>query len=64
MVGPVHYELNALSDGTELSDNQFVADEIVEVCYVFLKLVRTIHLIIVCVVPDDAGILYHILDVA
>ena len=65
VVGPVHHELNAFGDGAELPDNQFVADEIVEVCYVFLKLVRTIHVIIVCVVPDDdTGILYHILDKA
>ena len=32
---------------------------------VLLKLVRTIHVIVVCVVPDDdAGILHHILDEA
>jgi hypothetical protein len=63
VVGPVHHELNALGDGAEFPDNQFVADEIVEVGNVLLKLICTIHVIIVRVVPDDnARILHHVLD--
>jgi hypothetical protein len=65
MVSAVHHELDAFGNGAELPDNQSITDEIVEVRNMFLKLVRTVHVVIVSVVSDDdAWILYHILDKA
>src|SRR5574344_214035 len=62
MVGAVHHELDAFGNGAELPDNQFVTDEIVEMGDVLFKLVRTVHVVIVGVVPDDdTRILNHIL---
>ena len=65
MIGAVHDELDALGDGAEFPDNQFVADEIIEVCDMLLELIGTVYIIIVRVIPDDdPRILHHILDVA
>ena len=52
VVGAVHHEFEAFGNGTELPDNQFVTDEIIEMRDVLLKLVRTIHVIIISVIPD------------
>ena len=63
MIGTIHHELHAFGNSTELTDNQFVANEVVEVCDVLLKLVGTIRIIVIGVVADnDARILYHVLD--
>ena len=65
MISAVHDELDAPGDGAEFPDDQFVADEIIEVCDMLLELVCAINIIIVGVVSDDdAGILHHILDEA
>ena len=65
MIGTVHHKLHTLGNGTELADNQFVANKIVEVSDVLLKLVSTIHIVIVGIIADDdTWILHHILDEA
>jgi hypothetical protein len=65
MVGAIHDELDASGYGAEFPDDQFVADEIVEVCDMLLELIGTVYIIIVRVIPDDdPRILHHILDVA
>lgn len=37
MIGTVHYELHAFGNGTEFADDEFVADELVVVGHVRLK---------------------------
>jgi hypothetical protein len=65
VIGTVHHKLHALGNGTELTDNQFVADKVVEMRDVLLKLVSTIHIVIVGVIANDnTWILHHILDEA
>ena len=65
VVGTIHYKLHPLGNSTELTDNKFVTDKVVEMRDVLLKLVSTIHIIIVGVIADDdTRILHHILDVA
>ncbi len=65
VIGTVHYKLNAFGNGTELSDNQPVANKVVEVSDVLLKLVCTVNIIIIGIVTDDdTWILHHILDEA
>ncbi len=65
VVGSVHHELNPFCNGTKLPDNQLVTDKIVEMSDMFLKLVSTIHIIIVGVVSnDDTWILHYILNEA
>ena len=47
------------------TNDKLVAYEIVEVGDVLLKLVRTVHVVIVGIVPNnDTRILHHILDEA
>ena len=65
VISAIHYELYTLCNSAELPDDEFVANEIVEMGDVLFKLVRPVHIVIVGVVSDDdARILHHILDVA
>ena len=65
MIGTVHDKLHTLGNGTELTDNQLIANKIVEVCDMLLELVSTIHIIVIGVVTDDnTWVLHHVLDEA
>ena len=47
----------------QFPDYQLVTDEVIEVCDVLLKLVSTIHVIVIGIVTDDdTRILYHVFD--
>ena len=65
MIGTVHHKFHAFGDSTELSDDQFVANEVVEMGDMLFKLVGTIHVIVISLVADDnVRIFNHILDIA
>ena len=55
VIRSVHQELKAPGNSAELPNNQHVADEVIEMRDVLLKLVRTIQVIVVNVIPDDGG---------
>jgi hypothetical protein len=65
VVGAVHDELDAASNGTELSDDQFVADERIVVQNVAFEIFRVFWIIVITVVTyNNVGIGDSVLDEA
>ena len=65
VIGAIHHKLHPFGNGTELAYNQPIANEVVEMGDVFLKLVSTIHIIVIGIVADDdARVLHHVFDEA
>lgn len=65
VVGTVHDELGAASDGAELADDQLVANEGKVVENIALETLRVIGIVVIGVLPnDDVRISYGVLDEA
>ena len=56
MIGTVHHKFHSFGDSTELSDDQFVADEVVEMGDMLLKLVGTIHIVVISILADRKSV--------
>lgn len=64
MIGAIHNKLNAFSDGTKLSNNQFITKKLIMVSDMVFKLFCSVHIIVVSVFPhNNVRLGNHILDV-
>ena len=65
VISAIHYELYTFCYGAELPYDKLIANEIIEMSDVLFKLVCTIRVIIISIVPnDDTRILYHVFNKA
>ena len=65
VISAIHYELYTFCYGAELPYDKLIANEIIEMSDVLFKLVCTIRVIIISIIPnDDTRILYHVFNEA
>ena len=65
VISAIHHELYTFCYGAELPYDKLITNEIIEMSDVLFKLVCTIHVIIIGIVPnDDTRILYHVFNEA